>query len=166
VNWYCLHTKPLKETQVVNYCASHLGLETYYPRLRQQRTIRRQRKFVVGPLFPRYLFCRFDARISFRAVRYAPEVINVVSAGKAPAVVSDTLIEDLRRWASGENGVITLRPTLRVGDQVEIISGPLQGLPGIISGDCSERERVTVLLSILQCGAQLNVDRSQVRLIA
>jgi transcription antitermination factor NusG len=62
--------------------------------------------------------------------------------------------------------VITLRPTLRVGDQVEIISGPLQGLPGIISGDCSERERVTVLLSILQCGAQLNVDRSQVRLIA
>jgi transcriptional antiterminator RfaH len=128
--------------------------------------IRRQRKFVVGPLFPRYLFCRFDARISFRAVRYAPEVINVVSAGQAPALVSDALIEDLKRWSSGENGVITLRPTLRVGDQVEITSGPLQGLPGIITSDCSERDRVTVLLSILQCGAQLNVDRSLVRLIA
>jgi transcriptional antiterminator RfaH len=166
VHWYCLHTKPLKEAQVANYCGEHLGVETYFPRLRQQRVIRRQRKSVVAPLFPRYLFCRFDAAVFFRAVRYAPEVLSVVSAGNAPAIVADSLIEELKQWASATGGVITLRPTLQIGDQVEVISGPMQGLSGIILGDCSERARVTVLLSILQCGAQLNVERSEVRRIA
>jgi transcription antitermination factor NusG len=156
----------MKEAQVVSYCAGHLGVETYFPRLRQYRTIRRQRKSVTGPLFPRYLFCRFDAPVFYRAVRYAPDVLKVVSAGDAPAIVADSLIENLKQWASEENDLFTLRPTLRIGDAVEVISGPMQGLSGVILGSCDERERVTLLLSFLQCGAQLTVDRSEIRLIA
>lgn len=166
MHWYCLHTKPLKEGLVAGYCEEQLGLETYFPRLRQHRTIRRQRKAVVGPLFPRYLFCRFDARVSYRAVRYAPEVLSVVSAGIAPAIVADGLIESLREWTGSEGDVVTLRPTLRTGDQVEIVSGPMQGLAGTILENCDERNRVTLLLSFLQCGAQLSVDRTEIRLIA
>ncbi len=124
------------------------------------------RKTVISPLFPRYLFCRFDPAIFYRAVRYGPEVLNVVSAGDAPAIVADSLIVELKEWASGPDGIITLRPPLCMGDHVEVISGPMQGLSGIILGDCSERNRVTVLLSILQCGAQLNVERADVRRIA
>ena len=164
--WYCLHTKPLKEAQVASYCSEHLGLETYFPRLRQHRIIRRQRKSVTSPLFPRYLFCRFDAPVYYRAVRYAPDITNVVSAGNAPAIVADSLIASLKHWASDETDLFTLRPTLRMGDSVEVISGPMQGFSGIILGNCNERERVTLLLSFLQCGAQLSVDRSEIRLIS
>jgi len=166
VNWYCLHTKPLKEGQVASYCDAQLGLETYFPRLRQQRVIRRQQRTVIGPLFPRYLFCRFDAPLFYRAVRYAPDVITVVSAGNAPAIVEDSLIAGLRDWTAPENDILTLKPTMQPGDAVQIVAGPMQGLSGTILSECNERNRVKLLLSFLQEGAHLSVDRADLRLIA
>src|SRR3954464_6652979 len=102
MNWYCVHTKPQKEAQVATYCCDTLKLETYFPRLRQFRTIRRVRKLVTRPLFPRYLFCRFDASLSYRSVRYAPDVLDLVRSGSQPAVVSESLIGELRQWAGDE----------------------------------------------------------------
>lgn len=144
----------------------HLGLETYFPRLRQFKVIRRQRRFVTRPLFPRYLFCRFDPGVLYRAVRYAPDMLEIVSNGNAPTVVADGLIESLQSWAGDEVDTITLQPSLRVGDHVEVTQGPLQGLSGTILKESEERARVTILLSFLQNGAQLCVDRRDIRRIA
>jgi transcriptional antiterminator RfaH len=166
VHWYCLHTKPLKEQQVAAYCTSCLGTETYFPRLRQYRVIRRQRRLVVRPLFPRYLFCRFDPAILYRAVRYAPDILDVVSNGSGPTVVPDALLQNLQSWAGSGVDIITLQPALRVGDQVEITTGPFQGFSGTILMESEERARVTLLLTFLQNGAHLSVDRSDLRLIA
>ena len=166
VHWFCLHTKPQKEEQVASYCASQLGLQTYFPRLRQHRFIRRKRRFVIRPLFPRYLFCRFDPALLYRAVRYAPDMLEIVSNGSAPTVVADGLIDSLQAWAGNEVDLITLQPNLRVGDSVEIAAGPLQGLSGTILKESEERARVTILLSFLQNGAQLSVDRCDLRRIA
>jgi transcription antitermination factor NusG len=112
------------------------------------------------------LFCRFDAAILYRAVRYAPEILDIVSNGSAPTVVPDNLIESLQSWAGDEVDIITLQPTLRVGDQVEVTGGPLQGFSGTILKESEERARVTILLSFLQNGAHLSVDRADLRRIA
>jgi hypothetical protein len=42
----------------------------------------------------------------------------------------------------------------------------MQGLSGTILSECSERNRVKLLLSFLQEGAHLSVDRADLRLIA
>ena len=166
MHWYCLHTKPQKEEQVASFCAAQLGLETYYPRLRQYRNIRRKRRLVIGPLFPRYLFCRFDHGLRYRAVRYAPEVVEIVSKGSAPTMVSPNLIQGLREWADEEVDLLDLQPSMRIGDRVEITTGPMQGLSGTILKESKESVRITILLSFLQDGAQLNLERSDLRLIA
>ena len=70
MNWYCIHTKPKKEKLVEHYLLNELGLETYYPRLKRKKTIRRVRREVLEPLFPRYLFCRLDLAQSYRAGTY------------------------------------------------------------------------------------------------
>ena len=128
--------------------------------------IRRQRRFVIRPLFPRYLFCRFDPAILYRAVRYAPDILDIVSNGTTPTVVADELILSLKAWAGNEIDILTLHPGLRVGDRVEVTTGPLQGLSGTILKESEERARVTILLSFLQNGSQLSVDRSDLRRIA
>ncbi|WP_432214597.1 transcription termination/antitermination NusG family protein, partial [Salmonella enterica] len=69
MKWFCVYTKPQRETYVASYCRDTLGLECYLPQLRQHRTIRRKRQLVTSPLFPRYLFCRFDLGAAYRAVR-------------------------------------------------------------------------------------------------
>jgi transcriptional antiterminator RfaH len=166
VNWYCLHTKPLKESQVASFCTTQLGLETYFPRLRQYRVIRRQRRFVTRPLFPRYLFCRFDPAVLYRAVRYAPDIIDIVSKGNQPTVVAHNLIESLQAWAGSAVDLITLQPTLSVGDKVEVTEGPLQGLSGTILKESREQARVMILLNFLQHGAHVTVERSELRRIA
>ena len=166
MHWYCLHTKPLKEAQVASYCTAQLGLQTYFPRLRQYRVIRRQRRLVIRPLFPRYLFCRFDAAVLYRAVRYAPEILGIVSSGSSPTVVPDNLIDNLQSWAGEQVDLFTLQPTFRVGDEVEVTGGPLQGFSGTVLKESEESLRVVILLSFLQNGAHLSVDRSDLRLIA
>jgi transcription antitermination factor NusG len=104
--------------------------------------------------------------ILFRAVRYAPDIVEIVSTGSAPTIVSTDLIDGLKTWAGNEIDLLTLQPSLRIGNQVEITNGPLQGFSGTILKESEESVRVTILLSFLQNGAQLNVDRGDLRLIA
>jgi len=166
MHWYCIHTRPKKEEMVADYCRNMLGLETYYPKLREYKTVRRVRSLVTSPLFPRYLFCKFDASSSYRSVRYAPDAVDVVHSGRTPALVSPTLIDELKCWAGEGIDIVTLRPTLRVGDQVEIIDGPMRGLSAVILQSSEDRDRVAILLSILECGAQMMVSRSELRLVS
>jgi transcriptional antiterminator RfaH len=166
MQWYCVHTRPKKEEHVVDYCRNMLGLETYYPRLRQYKTIRRVRRQVASPLFPRYFFCRFDAAASYRQVRYAPESLDVVHSGARPAVVSQGLIDEIKMWAGQGSEILTLEPSLRTGDRVEIIDGPMRGLPAVILRATDDRERVAILLSILECGAQMSISRHELRLVS
>lgn len=162
MNWYCIHTKPKREAQVAAYCSENLGLETYYPKIQQRRTIRRVRKLVTSSLFPRYLFCRFDM-VSYRAVRFAPDVLDLVHIGDKPAVVPERLITELRAWAGDTLDMSALRLDMRPGDAVQIVDGPLRGLPATILRASDDQDRVAVLLSLLQEGAQMIVSRSQLR---
>ncbi len=162
-NWYCVHTKPRKERPVASYLRETLQLETYFPQLRQYRTIRRVRRLVTAPLFPRYLFCRFDLAASYRAVRYSPDTIEVVQFGESPAVVENSLIDELKVWAGEAFDIIDVRSPLQSGDQVEVIDGPMRGLSGKILRSNDDRDRVAILLSILECGVQISISRSQIK---
>lgn len=162
--WFCVHTKPRQEAQVSHYLRENLGLEIYLPRLREHRTIRRVRRVVTKPLFPRYLFCRFDAGLQYRAVRHAPDVLDVVRFGQQPAPVSDAIIEELRTWAGTERDIITIDDGFNVGDVVTIKAGPMRGLQAVISQARSDRDRVAILLSTLEYQAQVLISRSLLEL--
>src|SRR6266404_4966830 len=159
--WLCVHTRPRKEAGAERYCREVLGLDTYYPRLKHLKTIRRVKRWVVGPLFPRYFFCRLNPAQNLRAVHYAPQVIGVVSFGDHPTLVDDTIIEQLQQWAGEAIDIVTVRPGLHPGDIVEITDGPLRGLQAVVLQEMSDRDRVAVLLSTLGCQARLIVSRSQ-----
>ena len=160
-HWLCVHTRPRKETGAEQYCRESLSLETYYPRLKRLKTVRRVKRWVVGPLFPRYFFCRLNLTQSFRAVQYAPQVVGVVGFGGKPTVVDPAIVAQLRQWAGDAVDVVTVRPGVRAGDVVEIAEGPLRGLQAVVFQEMSDRDRVAVLLSILGCQARLIVSRSQ-----
>ena len=51
-----------------------------------------------------------DATIIIRAVRYAPEIVEIVSHGTTPTIVPDNLIESLQAWAGSAVDIITLQP--------------------------------------------------------
>lgn len=161
MNWYCVHTRPCKESQVVHHLQTSLGRDTYFPQLTTRRTIRRVKRVVSGPLFPRYVFCRMDLTTHYRAVRYTPEVIDIVKFGDGPAIVPESIIEELKSWAGEAVELITLQPLLQPGESVEITDGPMQGLRATVLSERNDGERVAVLLSMLKFGAQMIINRSQ-----
>lgn len=161
MHWYCIQTRPAKELRAAQFLQTHFGVEYYFPRIRQRKTIRRVRREVVSPLFPRYFFSRFDAGLHLRAVRYASDVTSVVAFGGRPAVVSDSLIKELKGWAGDELDLITADPDFVPGETVQVVEGPLQGLKAVILHAKNDRERVTVLLSLLADPVQMVIDRSK-----
>src|ERR1035441_9504991 len=118
--WLCVHARPRKEAGAERYCHDVLGFDTFYPRLKHLKTIRRVKRWIVGPLFPRYFFCRLNLAQNFRAVQYAPQVVGVVSFGGHPTPVDDSIIEQLQQWAGEAVDIVTVRPGFHPGDLVEI----------------------------------------------
>jgi transcription antitermination factor NusG len=89
--------------------------------------------------------------------------LDVVHVGSQPAIVEDALIGELKKWAGETLDIINLRPPLSPGDQVEITDGPMRGLSATILHSHEDRDRVAILLSLLQYGAQITISRSQLR---
>jgi transcriptional antiterminator RfaH len=163
MNWYAVHTKPRQES-LAQTSLEREGIETFFPKLKRKRTIRRVRRWVTGALFPNYLFARFDAERSGRLVKYANGVINIVSFGGKPAVVDDAVIAAIA--GHSQDDVITITPPqLKPGDIVEIQEGPLRGLQGVFEREMSDRDRVVVLLEVIAKGARVQVTRDQLERI-
>ena len=163
MNWFCVHTKPGKESFVEHYLEDRLGLDCYFPRLKRKKIIRRVKRIVTEPLFPHYLFCQLDLASSYRAVRYARDVVNIVNSGERPTVVADHTIAQLKFWAGENNDIITLEPKpFETGDSVEITSGPMQGLEAIFLHETNQSERVAILLKLMGAESKTVISRSQV----
>ena len=182
--WYAVHAKPRQETTAL-LSLQREKVETFFPRLRRKRTIRRVRKWVTGPLFPGYFFARFDPAQDGRLVRYANGVINVVSFGGHPAVVEPALIAAIRDHCdcvSTRNlqpatlnsqlstilpDTVTIQPqALRPGDVVEIQTGPFRGMQGVFEREMSGQERVVILLEVLAKTTRVQVSREQLEKVA
>jgi transcriptional antiterminator RfaH len=155
MNWYAIHTKPRQEA-VAQSSLEREGLTTFLPKLRRKRTIRRQYRWTEGPLFPTYLFARFDLEKTARLVKYATGVTNIVSFGGKPAAVDDAII--LAIIAHCVDNVVTIEPPkLLPGDLVQIQEGPFRGLRGIFEREMSGSERVVILLQSIAAAARIQV---------
>jgi transcriptional antiterminator RfaH len=163
MNWYAIHTKPRQEA-IAESSLRREGIETFFPRLRRRKTIRRVRRWITGPLFPCYLFGRFEFTRSGRLVKYATGITNIVSFGGKPAIVDESIIRAIQSHC--EDSVMTVQPPeLRPGDEVEIQEGPLRGLKGIFERELSDSERVVILLQSIAAAARVEVSREQLEKI-
>jgi transcriptional antiterminator RfaH len=146
MNWCVARTEPRREAAAARFLRLRGYEEVYVPRLREHRTRRGRRLVTVMPLFPSYLFLRIqDGR--WWDARWCACVCGLIMNGGSPAVMTDNIIEELRRREVG--GAFEL-PTLRLepGVQVKILAGPLAGQIGIL-GALRPHERVLVLMSWL-----------------
>jgi transcription antitermination factor NusG len=112
------------------------------------------------PLFPGYLFCRFDVRDRL-PILTTPGVISIVGAGKTPVPVDDEEIEAIR--AILRSGLAAQPwPFLRVGSKVYVEGGPLAGVEGIIA-NTDKVYRLVVSVSLLQRSVAVEINREWAR---
>jgi transcriptional antiterminator RfaH len=153
--WYAIHAKPHQE-YAVERALERVGVETFCPRLRRRKAIRRKWREVIVPLFPGYLFGRFSLRDHHRHVMYARGVRRLVSFGQAPVVVDESLIDAIRSQHDG--GYVVVRSTpYAPGQIVRIRSGSLCGLEAVFEREMGDHDRAVLLLRALSYQARVVV---------
>jgi len=137
-----------------------LGYEQFLP----VRAVRRQWsdriKVIQEPLFPGYLFCRFDPQNRL-PVLMAPGVISIVRSGKTLLPVDGHEIETIRSLLNSR-APLAPHPYLRAGHHVRIEGGALDGVEGLLLAVRSEY-RVIASLTILQRSVSVEIDPARLR---
>ena len=160
IQWYALQV----QTRLANLASAILrgkGYEDFLPLYRSRRRWSDRVKEVDLPLFPGYLFCRFDPRNRLIPIITTPGVIGIVSAGKTPIPVAEEEIEAVRSIL--RSGLDALPwPFIGVGSRIYIEHGPLAGLEGIITNS-SKVYRLVVSVTLLQRCVAVEIDREWAR---
>ena len=162
LSWYALQIRSkLGSLASATLCGK--GYEAYLPLYRCGRRWSDRVKQLDLPLFPGYLFCRFDV-LDRLPILTTPGVISVVGAGKTPIPVDEEEIEAVR--AILRSGLAARPwPFLQVGSKVYIERGPLTGLEGIIA-NTDKVYRLIVSVNLLQRSVAVEIDREWARPIA
>jgi len=162
LSWYALQIRSkLGSLASATLCGK--GYEAYLPLYRCGRRWSDRVKQLDLPLFPGYLFCRFDV-CDRLPILTTPGVISVVGAGKTPVPVDEEEIEAIR--AVLRSGLVAQPwPFLQVGSKVYIERGPLAGVEGIIT-NTRKVYRLVVSVNLLQRSVAVEIDREWARPIA
>ena len=115
------------------------------------------------PLFPCYLFLRGMEERRLDVVT-TPGIVSILSVNGEPAVIPEGEIESVRKAIEWGNRVEP-HPFLRCGDRVRVISGPLQGLEGILVRK-KNLYRLVLSVELLERSASVEVDVSSVERVA
>jgi len=159
-HWYALRV----QTRLGNTASTALrgkGYEEFLPLYRSRRRWSDRVKHIDLPLFPGYLFCRFDVRERLLPILSTPGVIGIVGAGKTPIPVDDEEIAAVHRII--QSGLSAQPwPFLTVGSRIYMEAGPLAGLEGIVT-NTDKAYRLVVSVALLQRSVAAEIDRDWVR---
>jgi transcriptional antiterminator RfaH len=147
--WYVARSKPNREEFLEGQLISR-DVEVYYPRIRVNPVNPRARKH--KPYFPGYLFMRLDLdKNSTTNLERIPGMVRLVSFGGEVSIVPDAIVHAIRVKVDEINAAGGQKsPGIKPGTTVKIEKGPFEGYEGIIDSRIPGKERVRVLLKMLQ----------------
>jgi transcription termination/antitermination protein NusG len=158
VSWFALYTRAHHEKS----SAAQLGqraIENFLPTFHTVRRWKDRRKQLELPLFPGYLFARFDPRAKLDVLN-VPGVVRLVGFGSHPLAVPDDEIENLR-IAIREHLDVQPHAYLTAGQRVRVIRGPLAGMSGTLVRR-KGRARLLVSIELIQRAAAIEVAAQDV----
>jgi transcriptional antiterminator RfaH len=167
-NWYVARTTPHGEYAARDACAS-AGLEAFLPCVRTQVPGRRSRQETesraseisngptYAPLFPGYLFVRFDLEdYGRRKLLFAPHLRGLVSFGGVVPTVPEEIIEKLEERIGSISDSGGLGVFLPAGTKVTVRMGKTTALGQVLTPPEGAGGRLHVLLEFL--GRQITAD--------
>ena len=159
--WFVVRCQTKREHIAAGHLRELEAVEVFCPRLRYRKATRRGKIWWVEPMFPGYLLAKFSIAEMERAVTFCQGVRGLVRFGAGIPAVPESFIESIRREIrnrkdADDKEMITLNPIIEPGDEVEVATGPFQGMQGTVISVPSATERVKILLEFL--GQQHAVD--------
>lgn len=167
--WYVAHTYSGYENKVkanIEKSVENRGMQELIPDVRVpvEEVIEKKgdkEKIVQKKIFPGYVVIKMVMTDeSWYVVRNTRGVTGFVGPGSKPVPLSNEEVQRL-----GIEKVISSNIKFKVGDFVEIKSGPMEGFSGKITKVDTESGKVNVMVSMFNRETQVEIDYSQVEMI-
>jgi transcriptional antiterminator RfaH len=123
VLWYVAHTRPRAEKKVAQF-GEEKGFETRLPLYRSAKKYRGKNLVFLKPLFPGYVFLRFERRqrATVQQNRHVANLLDVPDQAEFESQLADIF------FALDAGVEIYVAPEIKPGLRVRIKSGPLRGM--------------------------------------
>jgi transcription elongation factor/antiterminator RfaH len=152
--WFAMQVRSRREAMVATQLKGQ-GYECFLPLYKSERRWSDRVKEIEQPLFPGYLFCRFEFHNRGPLLR-TPGVQQIVGIGRTPTPVAENQVESIRQaLASG----LPSQPWeyLQVGQRVRVNHGSMNNLEGILI-NLKGTNRVVLSVTLLQRSVAMEID--------
>jgi transcription antitermination factor NusG len=153
-DWFALTVKPRHDKAVASGLQAK-GFETLLPTCKIRHRYATRLKEWELPLFPGYVFCRFNPRVRL-PILTTPGVVGVVGAGPNPVPIDEGELDSLRR-AIRSHAQLQPVPFLPAGQKVRIERGAFTGIEGIVVRVKSSPALV-ISITLLQRSVLLEIE--------
>lgn len=161
-HWYALSVKSRYEKTVGRFL-ENFGHVFFVPTYRARRLWSDRIKHVEAPLFPGYVFCRFDIH-SRLPILTIPGVQHIVGGTQIPSPIDAAEIRALQNAV--ESGAARGPwPFLQAGDRLRIEHGSLAGVEGILL-QAKGRHRLILSITLLQRSIAVDIDSAFVSMVS
>lgn len=159
-HWFALQTRPRSEKQVQRLL-THKEYDSLLPTYRQKRRWSDRNVEIELPLFPTYLFCRFNSSALGKVIS-TPGVIRIVGIRGEPAEVNPEEINALQLLTQSN---LLREPWVFIpdGTLVQVETGPLAGAQGIF---CSGKDRGRLVISVVLLQRSIAVHLDEKTLVS
>ncbi|EOW6612600.1 transcription/translation regulatory transformer protein RfaH [Vibrio fluvialis] len=156
--WYLLYCKRGEQLRAKMHLENQ-GVECFYPEIEVEKIRRGKRQTVKEPLFPSYMFVRFDFNVgpSFTTVRSTRGVSDFIRFGSEPKELQGDLIYDLKQLESSAKSETPSVELPKPGQEIEVKGGQFCGLKAIYQEPDGETRSVMLVKMISQPVA-LSID--------
>jgi transcription antitermination factor NusG len=152
--WFALQVRSRYENIVTAHLGG-MGYESFLPLYLCRRRWSDRFKEIECPLFPGYVFCRFNALDRF-PILIIPGVSLIVGMGKTPVPIDEAEIAAIQ--AAVKSGLPSQPwPFIQIGQRVRIEHGPLCGLEGMLL-DFRGQHRLVLSVTLLQRSVAVQVE--------
>lgn len=153
--WFVLNIKPKKEFQVERLFEEG-GFDFYCPRYIQETREK--------PFFSGYGFIYFDYPAQYKLVKYTRGVKRIIGNQGGPIPFPEEIIQQIKqREIDGYIEFEKYGGIPEIGDEIEIMEGPMKGLKGIFRKELTEKERVVILLNYIAYQGKLIIEKKKIK---
>ncbi len=159
--WFALQVRTRNEAGVAEKLGGQ-GYDRFLPLYKVRKRWSDRIKEVNAPLFPGYLFCRFNPQDRLPILK-TPGVMQIVGFKNGPVAVDESEIRALQTVVAA-GAPQQPWPFLTAGARVRIESGPLLGLEGILT-EVRNSHRLVLSVTLLQRSVAVEIDSALVAAI-
>ena len=162
--WYDIQTKPKKEEEAQSYLST-AGVEMFNPLIETFALRSRGMSKELKPLFPGYIFGKFDLEKNYPLVRWARGVKKILGFGGYPTPISEDIVRIIKERTDTQ-GILRVKNRFEPYDDVRIKAGPMKDLLGVFERWLPDHERVRILLRLIGYEPAVEIHYSMIEKVA